>query len=156
MKHLKIISLILTTNLVSQSYASDLLGSPTASEEIPDIADSDKAASLLCNENALQKFYTESETLKPTLEKNIKNELFLADREKTIRQAYNFFMPMVLMHVQHENYAQSYLDGRISWHQILGLAIAYDGYKNHAVDLKGYASVNEAFLTAIINHYKKL
>jgi hypothetical protein len=156
MKHLKIISLFLTTNLVTQLFAADLLSSPTVEEETPLTEASVNQSAQTCTENALAKFIIESETLKSTLKENAKNDLFMAHRDRTIRQAYDFFIPMVLMHVQHENYAQSYLDGRISWHQILGLAIAYDGYKNHAVDLKGYASVNEAFLTAVLNHYKNL
>lgn len=99
---------------------------------------------------ALQKFSTELENLKSTLDNNS------PDKHPTINMIFNFYTSMVLMHVTHQNYVQSYLDGRVCWYHVIGLALAFETCRTHTTISDGFFSQNNQFLTQVLKLYRKM
>lgn len=151
MKHLVLMSLTLTG--LSTSFAAESMCSETTDHETPSVQAIPTQRSTSCLQMALDKFAEESNVYKSTL---IRHYYTLKDRHEKINSSCTFYMSMVLMHVQQENYAHSYLVGSISWYQLIGLALAFDGYKGHTLVLKGHASDNEKFFTEVLDQYKTI
>lgn len=123
---------VLTFSFLSNVYATEV----------------DQHETLLSS--ALQKFSTESQDLKSTL----KNSYI--HRHPDINTIFNFYLSMVLMHVRYQDYAQSYLDGRVCWYHVIGLALAFEAYRTHATISDGVFSQNNHFLTQVLELYHKM
>ena len=99
---------------------------------------------------AKQKFSSESENLKSTLNNSC------IHRHPDINTIFNFYLSMVLQHVRYQNYVQSYLDGRVCWYHVIGLALAFEVYRTHATLTDGFFSHNNEFLTQVLESYRKM
>ncbi len=101
---------------------------------------------------ALQKFFTESKVLKSTLDNNAHD----THKHPKINTAFNFYLSMVLLHVRSQDYVQSYLDGRVCWCHVVGLALAFEPYRTHATLTDEFFSHNNQFLTQVLKLYRKM
>lgn len=63
-----------------------------------------------------------------------------------------FYHSMVLVHLRHQNYVIDFLRDVVSFNHIVGLAIAYDEYKDLPIT-GGYIATNGEFLTQVLRIY---
>ncbi|QOL20381.1 hypothetical protein [Candidatus Bodocaedibacter vickermanii] len=68
--------------------------------------------------------------------------------QKAITDTYDFYAHMVLMHVRLEDYVESFLNNKLLWSHIVGLAFAFNDYKGSATP-DGFTEKNSVFLTEV-------
>ena len=72
----------------------------------------------------------------------------LVKYQKAITDTYDFYAHMVLMHVRLEDYVESFLNNKLLWSHIVGLAFAFNDYKGSATP-DGFTEKNSVFLTEV-------
>lgn len=150
MKHFISTILILAFSLLSNLYATDSIESSTSNIDILETAEVDQQKTSVSV--ALQKFSTESEALKSTLKNHSSDTL----KHQKISEIFEFYLSMVLMHVRFQDYVQSYLEERVCWYHVIGLALAFEAYRTHAASSEGFISQNTQFLSQILESYRKM
>ena len=78
-----------------------------------------------------------------------------SENQQAINEVYDFYLCMVLAHLRLEDYVESFLNDKVSWIHIVGLALAFNDYK-HSAGSDGCTQMNGEFLTeALLLYYRK-
>jgi hypothetical protein len=95
---------------------------------------------------ALEKFSTDFRRLNYHISANH------SKNQDAIDEVYVFYMRMVLMHIRLADYVEGFLNDKVSWVHIVGLALAFNDYK-HSADSDGFTQINSEFLTEVLLLY---